>query len=335
MRIHGAVVVITGASSGIGKATALAFAKRGASLALGARRKSALEATVAACEALGAPATAVEVDVTDPDAVDGLADAAVRRFGRIDVWVNNAGVTMFSPFLETPLEDLRRVVDVDVFGYVNGARAALPWMREQGSGVLVNVGSVVGDTPQPYAAAYGMSKAAVRSLSRSLRAELRLEGLPGVRVCTVLPATVDTPIYRTAANRTGRRLRPMPPVSTPQRVARAIVRTVRSPRGEVHCGAGAGRLAMANRRSPALAERLITAKADRQQLSRRRGAEETAGNLYEPSPRAEDAEAAGGWGGRRRTAQRGIAVAAAAGIAGALVLRGLRRGRFARYGGGC
>lgn len=335
MRIHGAVVVITGASSGIGKATALAFAKEGASLTLAARRKSALDDTVAACEALGAPATAVAVDVTDPDAVDGLADAAVRRFGRIDVWVNNAGVTMFSPFLETPLDDLRRVVDVNVFGYVNGARAALPWMREQGSGVLVNVGSVVGDTPQPYASAYGMSKAAVRSLSRSLRAELRIEGLPEVRVCTVMPATVDTPIYREAANRTGRRLRPMPPVSTPQRVARAIVRTARSPRREVLCGAGAGRLAMANRRSPALAERIVTGKADRQQLSRRRGAEETAGNLYEPSPRAEDAEAAGGWGGRRRTAQRGIAVAAAAGIAGALVLRGLRRGRFARYGGGC
>jgi len=334
MRIRGAVVVITGASSGIGKATALAFAKQGASLTLAARRKSALEETVAACEALGSPATAVEVDVTDPEAVDGLADAAVRRFGRIDVWVNNAGVTMFSPFLETPLEDLRRVVDVNVFGYVNGARAALPWMREQGSGVLVNVGSVVGDTPQPYASAYGMSKAAVRSLSRSLRAELRLDGLPGVHVCTVMPATVDTPIYRETANRTGREVRPMPPVSTPQRVARAIVGTARSPRREVLCGAGAKSLAMLNRKAPGLAERLVTEKADRQQLSRRRSADATAGNLYEPS-RAEEARTTGGWGGRRRTAQRGMAMAAAAGIAGALVFKARRRGRPGPHEGGC
>lgn len=333
MRIHGAVVVITGASSGIGKATALAFAKEGASLALAARRKSALDETVSACEALGAPATAVEVDVTDAEAVDGLADAAIRRFGRIDVWVNNAGVTMFSPFLETPLEDLRRVVEVNVFGYVNGARAALPWMRDQGSGVLVNVGSVVGDTPQPYASAYGMSKAAVRSLSRSLRAELRLEGLPGVRVCTVMPATVDTPIYSETANRTGREVRPMPPVSTPGRVARAIVKTARSPRREVLCGAGAKSLAMLNKKAPGLAERLVTGKADRQQLSRRRPAEATSGNLYEPSTRAEDTGAGGGWGGRRRTAQRGLAMAAAAGLAGALVFRARRRGGLDRHVG--
>lgn len=328
MRIRGAVVVITGASSGIGKATALAFAEEGASLMLAARRKSALEDTVTACEALGAPATAVEVDVTDADAVDGLADAAVRRFGRIDVWVNNAAVSMFSPFLRMPQEDLRRLIDVNVFGYVNGARAALPWMREQGSGVLINVASVVADTPQPYTSAYDMSKAAVRSLSGSLRSELMLEHRPGVHVCTVLLSTFDTPIFEQAANRTGRAVRPMPPVNRPRRAARAIVKTARSPRREVHCGSGARLMKMMSKRAPGMAERLTAKKTDRQHLSRRKAAEDTVGNLYRPSTRTEDAETTGGWGGRRRTAQRRIAMAAAAGLAGALVLRARRRGRL-------
>ncbi|WP_026929757.1 SDR family oxidoreductase [Glycomyces tenuis] len=333
MRIRGAVVVITGASSGIGKATALAFAKEGASLMLAARRKTALEDTVAACEALDAPATAVEVDVTDADAVDGLADAAVRRFGSLDVWVNNAAVTMFSPFLEMPPEDLRRLVDVNVFGYVNGARAALPWMREQGSGVLINVSSIATEAPRPYTSAYDMSKAAIRSLSASLRGELMLEGEPGVHVCTVLPATVDTPIFDHAANRTGRAVRPMPPVSSPQRVARAIVKTAKSPRREVLAGTGARQLAMMRKRAPGLTERLMAGKVDRRHLSRKRSAEDTDGNLYEPS--AEDASATGGWGGRRRTAQRGIAMAAAAGLAGALLFGKLRRDRLTRNESRC
>lgn len=325
MRVCGAVVVITGASSGIGKATALAFAREGASLMLAARRKSALDDTVGACEELGAPATAVEVDVTDADAVDGLADAAVRRFGSLDVWVNNAGVTMFSPFLRMPPEDLRRVLDVNVLGYVNGARAALPWMREQGSGVLVNVASAAVDAPPPYTAAYAMSKSAVRALSASLRGELMLERLPEVRVCTVLPGTVDTPLFDEAANRTGRGVRPMPPVNTPQRIAKAIVRTVRSPRREVRVGAGSHLVAMMSERAQGLTERLMARKADRQHFSRRRAAEDTEGNLYEPSERTEDGKVTGGWGGRRRTAQRGLAMAAAAGLAGALLLRSRRR----------
>jgi short-subunit dehydrogenase len=331
MRIRGAVVVITGASSGIGKAAALAFAKEGASLMLAARRKSALEETVAACESLGASATAMEIDVTDAEAVDGLADAAVRRFGSLDVWVNNAAVAMFSPFLRMPLKDLRRLIDVNVFGYVNGARAALPLMREQGSGVLINVSSVIAESPQPYIAAYGMSKAAVRWLSGSLRAELILDRLPDVHVCTVLPASIDTPLYREAANRTGREVRPLSPRNSPQRVARAIVKAAKSPRREVFSGAGGRQLTMMGRKTPALAEHLIARMVDRQQLSRRHPVEDTVGNLYEPSTAPEDTALSGGWGGRRSTARRGIVMAAAAGFAGAVLLGRLRRARLAGY----
>jgi short-subunit dehydrogenase len=179
MRVKDAVVVITGASSGIGRATAITFARQGAVLVLAARREDALNEVVSECEAEGTRAMAISVDVADAKAVDELARRAVERFGRIDVWVNNAAVTIFSPFLDMPLEDLRRLLDVNIMGYVHGARAALKQMREQGSGVLVNVSSVVGIVAQPYTSAYSLSKAAIRSLSTSLRDELRLDGITG------------------------------------------------------------------------------------------------------------------------------------------------------------
>src|SRR5690606_23875854 len=159
----------------------------------------------------------VSVDVTDPAAVDELARRAVERFGRIDVWINNAAVTMFAPVSTMSLADLHRVIDVDLLGYVHGARSALRQMRRQGGGVLINVGSVAGVAPQPYTAAYAMAKAGVRSLSGTLRQELQLDGHSGIKVCTVLAPSVDTPLFRQGANRTGREAVPMPPVYSPQR----------------------------------------------------------------------------------------------------------------------
>ncbi|MBG6184391.1 NAD(P)-dependent dehydrogenase (short-subunit alcohol dehydrogenase family) [Arthrobacter sp. CAN_A214] len=194
MRAKNSVVVITGSASGIGRAAALHFARRKACLVLVSRRGDALESLVADCTALGARAIAVPTDVTDADAVQALASRAVEHFGRLDVWVNNAAVSYFSPFLKVPLDDFRRVLDVNVMGYVHGARAALERMEQQGSGVLINVASIVGEVPQPYTTAYSMSKAAVRALGVSLRSELRLDKRKKkIHVCTVLPATIDTP----------------------------------------------------------------------------------------------------------------------------------------------
>ena len=199
---------------------------------------------------------------------EAVAARAVERFGRIDAWVNAASVMMFGSFIEVPLEDLRRVLDVNLMGYVHGCRAALPRMIDQGRGVVVNVSSLLGVVALPYGSSYTMAKFAIRGLGGSLRQELRLSGVRGVTVCTVLPGPVDTPIFTNAANYSGRRSRALPPVCTPERVARIIVNLIRVPRPEVIAG---GFLAHAfflqHRILPSTAERVLALETDRWCLS--------------------------------------------------------------------
>ncbi|MFB9392322.1 SDR family oxidoreductase, partial [Streptomyces coeruleoprunus] len=303
MRVRDSVVVITGASSGIGRATAVAFARKGCPVVLAARRAEALEAVRRECERhRGAEALVVPTDVTDAAAVDDLARRTVQRFGRIDVWVNSAAVTLFGPFEEVPLADFRRVMDVNVMGYVHGARAALRTMREQGSGTLINVSSVVGVLSQPYAHAYGMSKYAIRALSASLRQELLLDRADNIHVCTVLPATIDTPLFEHAANYTGRKILPMPPVYSPERVACAITDLVRVPRREVVVGPMGRSLILQSRVMPGVVERMMARHVDKKHLSHKEPAPAGQGNLHVPAPG--QGAAHGGWGGRRRTAMR-------------------------------
>ena len=325
MRIKDSVVVVTGATSGIGRATALRFARAGADVVLVARREAALDALAEQCRELGGRALAVPTDVSDEEAMRRLAPRALEEFGRIDVWVNNAAVGFVSPFLEVPMEDFRRVLDVNIMGYVHGSRAALRQMRRQGSGVLVNVASVVGEVPQPYTTAYSMSKAAVRALGVSLRSELLLERVSGVHVATVLPASIDTPYYRHAANYTGRQVAPLPPVYAPERVARAIVKVARSPRREVVVGALGRAFVLQHRVAPGATEAMMALMVDRAHLSRTRTAPRSRGNLVTPSADPRDAEATGGWGGHRRTLQRGaVGAGLLTGVTG-LALRRLLR----------
>jgi NADP-dependent 3-hydroxy acid dehydrogenase YdfG len=147
-KLADSVVVITGASSGIGRATARSFARHGATVVLAARREAALHEVAQECRNLGGQPLVIPTDVTDAAAVEHLATRTVETVGRIDVWVNNAGVTLVGRLEETPLEPYRRVIDTNLFGYVHGARAAIPYLREQGSGVLINNASQVA-TPVP------------------------------------------------------------------------------------------------------------------------------------------------------------------------------------------
>ena len=315
------VVVVTGASSGIGRATAQAFARKGAAVVVAARRAHVLEDVAEECRRAGGDALAVPTDTTDADAVERLAAAAVDRFGRIDVWVNNAAVSLFARFHEAPPEDFRRVIETNLFGYVYGARAALRRFREQGEGVLINNASIVARVSQPYTSAYVMSKHAVRGLGMSLRQELALAGARGIHVCTVMPATIDTPFFDQAANFTGRKVKPMPPVYPPERAAGAIVRLARFPRREVFVGHSGRLLAGQQKLAPGLTERVLAVMTDRTHLYRDRPAGPTHGNLFEP--RAVDGSVDGGWNGARRTRVRRLLTAGVA-LGGLAVLRNSR-----------
>lgn len=300
MRVKDSVVVITGASSGIGRATALAFAEAGAMVVLAARGSEALTTVAQECAQRRTEAFVVPTDVSDAASVEELASRTVQRFGRLDVWVNNAAVSLFGPFQQTPLADIRRVLDVDVMGYVHGARAALPHLRAQGRGILVNVASVAGVVPQPYASAYVMAKFAIRGLSASLRQELRITEPRSVHVCTVLPATIDTPLFAHAGNYSRRRVLAMPPVYAPERVGRAILNVVRVPRREVIVGPAARVFALQSRLMPGLVERAVARRVDQKHLSRTQSAPATSGNLY--GPETGTGATHGGW---RATARRG------------------------------
>lgn len=314
--------MVTGASSGIGRAAALLLAEGGAHLVLVARRRAALEAVAADCvERSGRRSSVLPIaaDVADSAAVEDVAARTIERFGRIDGWVSAAGVTGFGPLLDTPLRDIERVLQVNLMGTVHGARAALPRMIEQGSGVLVNVSSLLGVVAPPFAGPYAMSKFALRGLGVTLRSELRMAGVRGVHVGTLLPAAIDTPIYAAAANATGRRPQPPPPVYSPDRAARSVVAMLRRPRREMIAGGVIGRaFALSHALAPRLAERLM---AIDMAVALRHPAEDaaaTSGALHTPMPGLGSVE--GGFDGARkeRVRRAGAAVLATA-AAGAAV----------------
>ena len=315
-----AVVVITGASSGIGSATAHELAARGAAVVVAARGGDALHTVADDCRRLGGRALAVPTDVADPVQVANLAARAVAEYGRIDAWINNAGVSVYGLTAQVPAAEFRRVVEVNLLGTAYGVQVALPHLMAGGGGVLVNNASVLAEVAMPYQAAYNAAKHGVRGLSDTVRQELRVTGHREVSVCTVLPATIDTPFFRTAANHTGRPLRPPPPVYPPDLVARTIARLLTHPRREVHAGAAGALLGASWRLLPGITERVLGAYAARAQF-RGGTAPITSGNLYEPRALAEPS---GRWGARRHPLRTTAAVGAAAGAAAVLARRRAR-----------
>lgn len=278
--LQGKVIVITGASSGVGRATALAMARKGASVVLAARRDTVLDEVAEECKTLGGKALAVTTDVTDGDAMKILAAAADEWGGRIDVWVNNAGVLAAGPFEETPVDVHDQVIKINLMGYIHGAHAVLPYFKQQGYGIIINNISVGGWFPTPYAVGYSASKFGLRGFSEALQGELH--HWPHIHVCDVYPAFLDTPGIQHASNYTGHVLRPAPPLYDPQKVARTISELVLNPRKATVVGSMATFLRIAHGLFPSLS-RKITASTMEMYFKHADPIKNTDGNLFEPA----------------------------------------------------
>ncbi|MDX5482018.1 MAG: SDR family oxidoreductase [Hymenobacteraceae bacterium] len=289
------VMVLTGATSGIGRATALRFAREGGRLVLAARSLRDLQEVAALCQKRGGSVHVVQADVAREEEVRRLAEEAVRRFGRIDVWVNNAAVIAFGNFMAIPPEDFRRVIEVNLFGYIYGARQAIRQFRQQGYGTLINIASVAGVVGQPFAAPYSISKFGVRGLSNSLEQELKAE--EHIKVCTILPSTVDTPIYEHGANYTGKKIQPPVAVTSAREVAKAIIRVSKNPEKRVYVGSSTTLMRLGRLVIPEFFDKLTYYMTIIREFEED-GVPRSAGNLYRPSP--ESASISGGWMKKKR-----------------------------------
>lgn len=310
------VVVIVGASSGIGRATARRYAREGAALVLASRSGSALGEVAAECRAAGAETIAVPTDVRDEVAVNALADRAVREFGRIDVWVTAAGVFAYGTFTDLPPALFRHVVETNLMGQVHAARAVLPIFRGQGAGSLVMVGSLYSRVASPLVSPYVTSKWGLLGFATALRQEVK--GESGIRVRVILPSTIDTPIYQNAANVTGRHVHPLPPISSPERVARAIVAAPRRRRFAISIGQSQRLAVPLLRYAPGFYDRAIRLLKRTVEL-RGSGEPATDGTVFAPRPHA--GGTSGGW---RSWRVRAVAIVALAAL-GALVARSVQR----------
>lgn len=282
--VRGKVVVITGASSGFGKGTAMALAPRGADLLLAARRQDALESIAHECRSVGANAVAVVTDVTERSEVERLADAAVREFGRIDIWINDAGVGALGRFNDVPLDDHVKVIETDLLGVLYGSYVALSHFCAQGQGTLINVASVLGKVPAPYYASYTAAKYGVVGLSAALRQELEQQGMDEIHVCTVLPMAMDTPFFDHASNYTGHEPAPIPPLYDPQAVVDAITELTVRPQPEVVVGGVGKMMVAAHKLAPRAIERVFGHTTHREQFEKAAPASDSAGSVRKPSP---------------------------------------------------
>ncbi|MFY0729952.1 SDR family oxidoreductase [Pseudomonas sp. NFX15] len=284
------LVVITGASSGIGRAAAHAFAGKGARLVLAARDEVALAAVVRECAALGALALAVRTDVTNSEQMRALADqAAAFGNGCIDIWINNAGVGAVGSFEETPLEAHEQVLQTDLLGYLRGAYVAWPYFKAQKRGILINTLSLGSWVAQPYAAAYSASKYGLRGLSEALRGELF--DYPAIHVCDIYPAVMDTPGFRDAGNFTGHALKPPTPFYDPHLVAQAMLECAIRPRPSTTVGAAATMARIAHFLLPGFP--YLSGWLTHLGLQHRQQAASSPGNLFAPS--SFQRRVVGGW----------------------------------------
>ena len=329
-------VVITGASSGIGRKTAIEFGRRGAMLTLAARNEEALNETAEEVRAAGGKAHVVVTDVAEWDQVERLAQQAAEHWGRIDTWVNNAAVTVNSLFETLSIAEIDRIIRVDLLGQIYGAKAALPHLRRAEGGTLINVSSEVGLRAVPLQSIYCAAKHGIKGFTEALRMELEHEGSP-IQVTLILPSGINTPFFDHARSKMGVRPKPPGAVYEPEVVADAIVFAAENPRREIFVGAPAKSYDILQRISPRLVDRMMLAggHAFHDQMSN----EPDSGfdNLFEPphgagSTRGDFAARSSSWYTRTfehhpemKAVAAGVAVGAVAALLGSTLRRGAER----------
>jgi NAD(P)-dependent dehydrogenase (short-subunit alcohol dehydrogenase family) len=334
VRRESQVVVVTGASAGVGRATVRAFAEEGAWLGLIARGRDGLEAAKREVERAGGRALVLPLDVADADAVEDAAARVEAELGPIDIWVNNAMVTVFSPITEMTAEEFRRVTEVTYLGYVHGTLSALRRMLPRDHGVIVQVGSALAYRAIPLQSAYCAAKHAVSGFTESLRTELLHDGSK-VRVTEVHLPALNTPQFGWNKTRLPRQPQPVPPIYQPEVAARGIVYAAHHPRRELWVGWPTVQAILADKIAPGLADRYLAKTGYEGQQHNGPVAPDRPVNLWEPVPG--DHGAHGSFGDRAKrssrqlwlTTHRGTVALAAAGVAGITAVGALLAGRKA------
>lgn len=279
--INQQIVAVVGASSGIGRATALQFAKRGANLVVAARSESGLASLVDEIKQFGGQAIAIPGDVSSFDQVKAIADGTVEHYGRLDTWVHLAATAIIAPFEQVKPEEFKRVIEVNLMGQVYGAMAALPHLRREGHGALIHVSSVEARRSLPLQSAYAASKHGIEGFLDSLRVELQHDGVP-ISVTNIMPATINTPFYNKALTKLGVKPTGVPPYYQPGLVADAILHAAEHPTRDMIVGDVGRVLDLLQKLSPALVDEFLKLVAVEGQRTHVTKYESDPNNLYEP-----------------------------------------------------
>jgi len=302
MKNNSHTVVITGASAGVGRATARAFAREGARIALLARGRDRLESAKREVEALGGNALVLPLDVADAAAVEAAATQTEQQFGPIDVWVNNAMTSVFSPVKETTAEEFKRVTEVTYLGYVNGTLAALRRMLPRNRGVIIQVGSALAYRGIPLQASYCAAKHAIQGFCDSLRCEL-LYDCSNVRLTMVQMPALNTPQFSWVKSRLPRKAQPVPPIFQPEIAADAIVWASHHRRREIFVGLPTVKAILTNRIAPGLLDHYLARTGYDAQQHNGAADPNAANNLWEPAPGDYGAHGGFNQGARSRSLQ--------------------------------
>jgi short-subunit dehydrogenase len=288
-KLSGKTVVIVGASSGFGRGVAVELGKCHANVVLAARRKELLEEVAKEVRSAGGTALVVVTDISKVEDVQNLADAAIKQYGHIDVWINNAGVGAIGPFWDIPIEEHARLIDINLKGIIYGCHIAVKLFKAQGYGTIINTGSIDSEVPLAYQGSYSASKAGVRSLGQVLHQELRLSGIREVRVITIMPWAADTPWWRHAANHSGGTPR-MGGMDDPQKVVNAIVYACLHKRKELPVGWKARASYISHHIFPHFTERISANMAHHYQIETAPHAPPTSGSLFKPMESGRDVD---------------------------------------------